>query len=207
MKGLLKKDLYMFWGYTRTFLLIALFFVVISSFVRENMFLLVYPMILSAILPVTLLSYDEKFKWNSFCDAMPLTRRQVVSEKYLLTLLVSLCMFLLLTLANGIPMLVRHEPPAKLLEILTVLLPFGLIGPAVLLPFIFRMGPEKGRIAYLVLVGAFCASALILSDKLLSDLPQIGSPVTGFLLVLGVCALLFAGSWLLSIRLYKTREL
>jgi hypothetical protein len=207
MKGLLKKDLYMFWGYTRFFLLMAVLFVILSGYASGSLFLLVYPMIIVAILPVTLLSYDERFKWNIYCDAMPLTRKQVVSEKYLLTLIVSLIMLLLVCLSNGIALLIRREPLSQLLEIITVLLPFGLVAPSLILPFIFFLGPEKGRIAYLVLIGCFCAAALILSDKLITNLPQMGRPAIGLLLVLCISALVFAGSWLVSVRLYQKREL
>ena len=87
-----------------------------------------------------------------------------------------------------------------------MLLPVGLVGPAVLLPVIFRLGVEKGRIFYYVLVGLVAASAVIFSSGQLPEIPAVQVQLPGLALVLG-SLVLFALSWGLSIVLYQRREL
>lgn len=206
MKGLLKKDWYMAWAYSKNFLFIALFFLAFSFFYSENMFFLVYPMVIVAMLPVNLLSYDEKFKWSLYCDAMPLTRSQVVTEKYLFALLLSAATMLLLGGVRGGLLLIQGNSGA-FLELLTLLFLFGLVSPALLLPFIFRWGPEKGRLVYYFMIGVFCAVCLVLVNRPLVGTGGFGSRPLHVLLTLLCCLLVYALSWQLSIRLYKTREL
>ena len=206
MKGLFKKDLYMARAYCKTFVFIALFFLIFSFFVDDNLFFLVYPMVIVAMLPVNLLSYDEKFKWSRYCDAMPLTRSQVVTEKYLFTLLFSGLTLLLLGGVRGGLLLIQGEA-AAFFQLLTLLFLFALISPSLLLPFIFRWGPEKGRLVYYCMIGMFCAVCLTLVNRPLTETGGFGARPLDTLLVLLVCLLLFAASWRLSIRLYKTREL
>ena len=153
------------------------------------------------MLPVSLLSYDERFRWSQTCDAMPCSRAQVVSAKYLLTLLMVLLLFALTMLGQGFR-LGRLGRLPELVELVPLLLGLGLVGPAVLLP-VFRLGVEKGRLAYYIAVGVVVAAGVALG------LDDGGAPLRSFPLWLSVAAgfLLFALSWLLSIRLYETREL
>ena len=44
-----------------------------------------YPTIMFGILPVTLISYDERFHWPAYAGTLPLRRRDEVREKYLLS--------------------------------------------------------------------------------------------------------------------------
>ena len=51
---------------------------------EENVFYLILPCMFAGILPMTLLSYDERAKWDVTAGAMPVTRDQLVTAKYLL---------------------------------------------------------------------------------------------------------------------------
>lgn len=206
MKGLLKKDLYMAWAYSRMFLFILAFFFVLSFFVKDSLFFLAYPMIIVSMLPVNLLSYDERFKWSVYCDALPLTRAQVVSEKYLFSLLCGGAVLLLLGGVRGGILLLQGQS-AAFFDLLSFLILFGLVGPALILPFIFSWGPEKGRLVYLVFIGAICAATVLLMNRPLAQTERFGSRPIDALLALIVGALVFAASWVLSIKLYQKRAL
>ena len=86
MKGLLKTDWYMLWKYGKITLLSCLIFLVAGSLNTTNLFFMVYPVIVGSALSKSLFSYDERSGWDRYCDALPLTRKLVVSEKYLFTL-------------------------------------------------------------------------------------------------------------------------
>ena len=89
---------------------------------------------------------------------------------------------------------------------LPVLLSACLLAPAVLYPFVFRFGAEKGRVVYYVVIAVVCGGSVVLQNievaSLLGSL-SAGSIPTGML----IAAAIYAASWLLSIRLYAKREL
>ena len=205
MIGLLRKDLYMAWAYCKTFLLILAVFIAVGLTGEENSFFILYPMIIGMMLPVSLISYDERFKWHLCCDAMPVSRAMVVSSKYILTLLTVLLVLILTMLAQWFR-LSRLGTPERIWELQGLLLPMGLVGPAILLPVIFRLGVEKGRLFYFVLVGVVCAAAVIFSSGQNPVNPTAQVALPGWVLI-PVSLGIFLLSWPLSIALYKKREL
>ena len=82
----------------------------------------------------------------------------------------------------------------------------GLVGPAILMPVIFRLGVEKGRLFYFVLVGAVCAAAVIFGSGQNPVNPAARIALPGWITIL-VSLAIFLLSWPLSIALYKKREL
>ena len=87
MKGLIIKDLYQVGRYCRTMLMVIALFLGVSFFSRENEFFTYYPCLLCGMIPVTLLSYDERSGWSRSALSMPVTRSQLVSGKYLIGLI------------------------------------------------------------------------------------------------------------------------
>ena len=87
MRALFLKDWYMAKSYCRSYLLIVAVFAAVSFISSESLFFMAYPTIMFGILPVTLISYDERFHWPAYAGTLPLRRRDEVREKYLLSLL------------------------------------------------------------------------------------------------------------------------
>lgn len=207
MKGLLLKDFYMATKYCRSFLLIIVLFLTISCFGNENMFFAVYPALITGMIPVSLISYDEREKWNLYSAALPYTRAQLVSSKYLIGLLFELSIVLLSAVTQVFRVMRAGAFSAdEFLPFVLVVFVAGLAGPALLLPFIFRFGSEKGRIAYYLVLGALCAGATILSNGDLQLFERMNLGVPSALVALAAAAL-YAGSWGLSILIYRKREL
>ena len=201
MKGLIRKDLYLILKNFRSFLFIAAAFIVFSAFGTSNTFFVIYPMVFAAIVPVSLLSYDENSRWSGYCDALPCTRAQVVSAKYIVALICLSVVFVLSLLAQLLRIKLSGGSMEEFIFLMLSLLFMGFAGPAISLPAIFKLGPEKGRLIYFFVIGATCAlSVLITSDgSILSDLP-IPALTAG-------AAALFVLSWLLSVSFYKKRNL
>ena len=204
MKGLLRKDLYMILKYGRVLLIMAAIFLAVSVVAEENFFFIVYPVLLGGVLPVTLLSYDERFGWNRYCDALPITRKQVVDERYLMSLLSFLALYVLTLLVQAIVLLPKGRSE-DLLELAGLLPCLGLIAPALMLPITLRWGVEKGRIIYYFIIGLIVAAGLIFANDFAGPGRAIGR--WGAAAVLLVSVIFFAGSWLLSVKLYEKREL
>ena len=201
MKGLMKKEFLMLWRASRAFVLICVVFIAMSAISQDNIIFLFMPIMISGLLPSTLLSYDERCKWQEFSGALPVSRAQLVSAKYLLGLG---CMTFILLVTLIVHLIVRRFPPQTLLSMLGAIYGLSLFISAVSLPMMFKFGVEKGRLWYyatLVLVGgASGASAGVATDLFSEGLPSF----LWLIPVLGV--VIFALSWLLAIRFYQKRE-
>lgn len=204
MKGLLLKDTYMTVRLCRMFLLLDVVFLGVWMFGNGDLFFLTYPCLLTTMVPMTLISYDEREKWDVFAATLPYSRAQIVSCKYL----IGLCLSVLILAVAAVGQIFRRTPggTAEFLTMLPVLMSACLLAPAVLYPFVFRFGAEKGRVVYYVVIAVVCGGSVVLQNmevaSLLGSL-SVGSLPAGML----IAAAVYAGSWLLSIRLYAKREL
>lgn len=206
MKGLLLKDWYVMKKTCRAYLLLVVVFLSISVFGGENVFMVFYPAMLVGMIPVTLLGYDERCKWQITCAAMPCTRAQFVSAKYLIGLLAQLATLALTALAQALRMTLNggfHWLTWGTL--LAVLLAMSLLTAAITPPLMFRFGVEKGRILYCVTVGLMCGGSTIIG--LSGALDAAPFTVTALVGMVAAAAAVYALSWRLSIALYQKREL
>ena len=208
MSGLLLKELYMARKYCRLHLVITVLFLGMAMLPSaENLFLLFYPSAMASFIPVTLLSYDTQSKWDVYFDTLPTSRAQYVSAKYLIGLILGEFLLALTGLSQLLAMKLSGEGSLyQLLSLLSALQFLAIAPPALCLPLIFKWGVEKGRILFLVMIGIVfggsAALALGVEDGGSFSLPGNLS----VWLLLGVIVL-YALSWVLSIRLYRTREL
>ena len=202
MKALLLNDWYMTKKYMRMYF--VLFAVFIAVYIAEgNPFFLFFSLLFAGMIPVTLTTYGESFRWDKYADAMPISRRTYVASKYVFGLLALAAILLVCTVAGAIS---GGERWAGFVMILPLMLLIGLLMPAILLPFIFRFGAEKGRIAYFVAVGFMTALAVFVLPNEDTTLGSSVGSAGGAVLILAA-VVLFAVSWLLSVRFYKNREL
>ena len=208
MSGLLLKELYIARKYCRLHLVITVLFLGMAMLPSaENLFLLFYPSAMASFIPVTLLSYDTQSKWDVYFDTLPTSRAQYVSAKYLIGLILGEFLLALTGLSQLLAMKLSGEGSLyQLLSLLSALQFLAIAPPALCLPLIFNWGVEKGRILFLVMIGIVfggsAALALGVEDGGSFSLPGNLS----VWLLLGVIVL-YALSWVLSIRLYRTREL
>ena len=209
MKGLLLKDAYMAAKYCRAYLLIVAVFLIAAPFSGDNLFLMMYPCILASMVPVNLLAYDAQSKWEQYAGTLPCSRAQLVSAKYLIGLFASCGVLVLIALVQGVRMAVGSIPVQALGSLMAMSLISSFVVPAITLPLIFRFGPEKGRILYMVVVGIACGisavvsitqSPTLFSREISTELPVLG-------LICLAAAVVYGASWCLSILFYKMREL
>ena len=205
MKGLLLKDLTMMLKYGRITLLACLLFSVAGCFGEPNLFFMLYPVVIGSVMAQSLIAYDERSGWDSYCDALPVTRAQVVTGKYLIALIV-FAVFFILGVTGQLISSVRGGGQS-ILSVIALLAAGGLIIPAVLLPFSFRFGTEKGRVVYLVTVGLALGSVAALGYVKGSNPSGLNMTSGAALGLLLTAVVVFIVSWRLSILLYKNREL
>jgi len=209
MKGLLLKDFYMMRKYCRSYLFMAAIFAVVTFFSSDNLFFVFYPCMLCGIIPVNLIAYDEQSRFNLYSGTLPYTKAQIVSGKYLIGLLVQGAMVIIMGAVQAIKMIVNGNFYAtEFLVIMLAMFCVSVVVATISMPFMFKLGVEKGRMAYLFTIGVMFAASFVFSS-ILEDVEiqsQIELNTFLFFLCIG-CACLYALSWYLSIVFYNKREI
>ena len=208
MKALIYKDLLAVWKYCRNYILMCGVFLISSVFVEEYGFLQIYPLIFMGMLVTTLIAYDERDHWDRQVLTMPGTRRQYVTAKYLTGLILQGTVLALTAGAYALRQvrLGGFEWNVFGAELgMLALLASG--APSLILPFVFKNGSEKGRMAYLIILASVFALAAA-GVVVLKKLDFLNAPVELPLSALGIAAavLLYPASWALSVRWYEKRE-
>ena len=204
MKGMFLKDFYVAKKNLRTFLVMILAFSLGSLAAKDSgNFFLCYGLVLMPGITMSLISYDERYHWDTYAGAMPLNREQMVTEKYLLHLgmvLVWLPVLLVLQHFQQVPAF-GGSP----LTLLVAGLNLGLLLPGILLPIIFALGTEKGRAGYYVVLFGGMILATV-SEELTSLTGYVPEAMAGIVLIL-LPAAVYVLSWRIAIRLYEKRNL
>ncbi|MCH5198337.1 MAG: ABC-2 transporter permease [Oscillospiraceae bacterium] len=208
MKGLLLKDWYMIKKYCRAYLVIAAILIAVSVVAETNLFLLFYPCMLCGVIPVNLLSYDERSNWLRYSCTMPYTKKQIVSAKYLIGILSQLALIALTGIAQGIKMTLNGSFEFKDFAVfISVMLALATLSSSIPLPFVFKMGVEKGRIAYYVMIGVLCAASFFAANVIRGE-KQAEFGVNTVFAALGIVGVgIYFLSWRLSVKLFSKREM
>ena len=210
MKGLLLKDFYMAAKYCRTYILIGVVFIAVSFAGQngENMFFVFYPCLLCGMIPVNLLAYDERSRWLEYSGTLPYTKAQIVSGKYLVGVIAQGVMLIVVGIAQAVRMhLSGSFQPGEYALVMASIFAMSTITSSISLPFMFRWGVEKGRIAYYCMIGFVCAGGYIGSELFTGGTQlAVGQGALPAILCLAGTAV-YAASWLASIALYQRRQI
>lgn len=212
MKGLLLKDVYQMWYYTRMLILAAVVMMLVGvlSMKEGSNFFMMYGGLMLGILPMTLLTYDQNSRFSAYSAALPVTKEQLVGGKYLIGLCGMVLAELLSMAALAAAQLLWATVTVQLtMATLLQVAMLTLLGNVILLPLTYRFGYQKARYVYYLcigllasLMGYFVSSG---DNALDSILPAQGS---GLVLVAVVAAVLvlYAASWRLSVAWYGKVE-
>ena len=222
IKGLLKKDLYNLASYKTTLIIVVLFCgMAIIGTDAIYWGSIVIGMIVGMI-SLSTFSYDEMAKSNRYILTLPVTRKEIVLEKYILaigaTILGSLLGFVLTLLIGNIMNYVR---PDKVIDIIIDTLLATTIGgffgvsliEAIQIPSIFKWGAEKGRIQMFIVIFVLAligvgVGFLIEKSGLSVDIAKLESALKNFGLIILVLLsfILYFISYKISYKIYKYKE-
>lgn len=207
MRGLLLKDLYLIRKYLISYLVLIVVLLAISVLSNGNMFLTFYPCLIATMVPVNLLSYDERSGWDRYSSTLPLTRAQIVSAKYG----IGLGMQAMVLVFTGVAQAIRVSSGAvtwrEFLLMMEMMVTLSFFSSSFCMPFMFKMGVEKGRMAYLVSVGLVTGGSMLASGVFQAQVESRRLLLGGQMVFMLLAVVCYIGSWLLSIRFYKKREL
>ncbi len=207
MKGMILKDWYLNWKFYWIYFAISLVFTFLSFWTDNNYYMLSYPLILIGMIPMGLQNMDEAYKWDVYCGSLPCSKKLIVSEKYLMGLMLTLPLAVFMLLVKTLDMLLHGNFQWSVLaELALIACMFGLLMSAISMPLIFKFGSEKGRVIQAATIGLSTMGATMLN--LLSDgeVPTF-SENAGALLVMMLPLGLYIGSWWLSVKIYEKREI
>ena len=208
MKGLIIKDLYMTAKYCRSNIIISFLFLLLSLASPDNLFFTFYPAMLGGMIPTNILAYDERSRWIQYSDTLPYSRAQIVSGKYIIGLIAQGTIIVSIGIAHAAVMISNGTFSTEAFGVFMMLiLTMSLISSSINLPFMFKYGVEKGRLAYYVMVGIVCGGSVAASQLMTESTAQ---EINLFGVLPIVCLIgigIFALSWYLSIVFYKKREL
>lgn len=206
MKGLLLKDFYQLIKYCKMFFLIDLVFFAVALFSGENLMFIYFPVMLSGLLPFTLLSYDERCGWSSYSGTLPYNEKQLVSAKYLIGLLVQAAVAAVSVMVLFIKGFAGNEQSLFAnLSAIGIMFIVSLVFPAVCLPFCYKFGTEKGRIFYYIIAAVVAASGS-LYDIIAKNFGTAEMPGNLLPLLIAGIIVLYAVSWIISIPLLKSAK-
>ena len=207
MKGLIIKDLYMTAKYCRSNIIISFLFLLLSLASPDNLFFTFYPAMLGGMIPTNILAYDERSRWIQYSDTLPYSRAQIVSGKYIIGLIAQGTIIVSIGIAHAAVMISNGTFSTEAFGVFMMLiLTLSLISSSINLPFMFKYGVEKGRLAYYVMVGIVCggsvAASQIMTESTAQEIILFGVLPIVCLIGIGIYAL----SWYFSVVFYKKRE-
>lgn len=208
MKGLILKDLYQLADWAKSTVLFLVFILVVPFFFPDSMFFAFYPCMLCGMVPDHLLSRDERSRWDVYCGTLPCSKAQVVSGKFLISIVSQLLVFIYCCILQAVRMSVTGMFSWSIyLVFVVMLLLISSFNSSVMLLFVFKFGTEKANLVSFVSVLVGCATSL-LASYLLENGYLTNVTLGGLITVLCLAAVgIYALSWYLSIKVYEKREI
>ena len=222
IKGLLKKDLYNLASYKTTLMIITLFCGIAIIGTDAIYWGSIVIGIIVGMISLSTFSYDEMAKSNRYILTLPVTRKEIVLEKYILaigaTILGSLLGFVLTLLIGNIMNYVRPDNVIDInIDTLLSTSIGGLFGvsliQAIQIPSIFKWGAEKGRIQMFIvlfviaLIGAG-VGFLIKESGLSVDIEKLENTLKsfGWIILVILSFIIYFISYKVSYKIYKNKE-
>ena len=222
IKGLLKKDLYNLASYKTTLIIVVLFCGIAIIGTDAICWGSVVIGIIVGMISLSTFSYDEMSKSNKYILTLPVTRKEIVLEKYVLaigaTILGGILGFIVTLLVGNVMNYLRPDNLIDInIETLLATSVGGMFGISLIqsiqIPSIFKWGAEKGRIQMfivlfvLVIIGAI-AGFLLKQAGLSVDIEKLENILNNFglvALILLSCLMYFI-SYKISYKIYKNKE-
>lgn len=210
MKGLLRNDMYTVSKCYRLLLAFMLILMLGSVYAAGKItWMMFYPCLIVSTIPTSLTAFDERNKWNTYCGALPYSRRQYVASKYITGIIMGGIALIAELIACTAKMIMTDSFSGGTLVITaSILLLCICASPAITLPFVFLFGAEKGRYIYLIFIAFFASAAIIFLNNVSFQFSEGFSAGYNIpLLLCGISVLLYAVSWIISAAIHERKDI
>ncbi len=209
MKGLLLKDFLLLKKTGRIFILLMGLYLVMTVFMDTDLGPLM--VFICGMLSISTFAYDEQAKWDGYALTMPLSKRDLVCAKYILTILLCLVGAVagaILSIAGSL-----DAPVTDWNGILTasgIALCASYLFNSLALPLLYKFGAEKSRVILLACYAVPLIGASLVMNELekstasllrLQPLLNLGAILLPFVTI---AALLI--SYFISLRIYGRKD-
>lgn len=213
MTGLIVKDFLVMRKSIKTYILFLLFYFVMAALgIFPISFITAMVQIIIMMLPLSAFSYDELSKWDRYAFSLPLSRRAVAGARYLFALILTLFAALFGLMTCLVLSFFQDSNWVENCLSITVSLALGLLYCDILLPLTYKLGPERARpyfylVIFLPIILLFGAFKLGLLGGLAFLLKLPDATVITFLFLLPLLPLMGMGvSYLISCRILEHKE-
>ena len=216
MKGLIIKDLCVLKNQMKTLLLVLAFFVIFSIINEDATFILFLVPFYMIMILITTFNYDEFNKWDSYCNSLPLSRKEIVKSKYILFNATSLIVLILGIISSLIiPTFIENITFESLFASI-IGVAFGIcLVISLLIPFYYKFGSSKGRIMLFLcvvilalLIGTLTSLDIFNNIELMNIINNLNNLSLGAftLLLILITTIIMTISYLISVRIYYKKE-
>ena len=217
MTGLILKDLLILRKTLRSYLFMLIVYAGIAfTGVWSADIVGVLLVVMVVMLPMNVFAYDKQAKWDTYGLALPVGRTKTVAARYV-------CVLLLCLLSVGLTAILgmmlyaagRVEEPVEFLVSCSVMGLMSVLVNAIMLPFLYKFGPERARMMFfgimggivlLVVAALFPLGGLewLKSLELAEPTPAQAAAIPAVAAVAGLA--LLAVSFLLSRHFYGSKD-
>ncbi len=210
MRGLLIKDFLILKKNARVFLGLTVLYLAMAIFLHTDFGVLMAFMM--GMLSITSFAYDEQAKWDAFALTMPVTKRDMVTAKYILVLLLGIAGAVI-----GLILSFTASLGLGVVDILDTLKNVGLgicatyVFSSIALPLVYKLGSEKSR---LVLMVCYAAPILLgtivinmLEDATLTMPELLSAGQTAAILLPFITVAAMAISYRISLSVFQKKDL
>ena len=216
MTGLILKDFLILRKTLRSYLLILAIYVAVAflgywsaSFVGGFM------MVMVAMLPMNVFAYDKQAQWDVYGLSLPVGRTKTVAARYL-AVLIMFTASAVLTTVLGVVLTIAGRMEESLGEYLlacAICVVMSMLVNAMMLPFLYKFGPERARIMFFGVMGVITLAGVVFLIPLggLDWLKSLDAPLLEQAAALPAAAtaaglVLLALSFLLSRHFYGSKD-
>lgn len=174
MKSMMLSDIYNLQSFAKQMLFA---FLIITVCMLPNAGMggyLCYCTVLFAMLVVSLLSIDERTNWRKYAFIMPVSRKDYVVSKYIMSFLFILCgigVALLISYVGYLAGTVEMMPMRELKEYIVVSIVVASLFTCLYIPILLRYGVEKARFIF---IGVLLLPGGVISFVALDSEPPAG---------------------------------
>ena len=215
IKALLLKDLLELKTYKNSLFIILFFYIFYiffqsketnGSYIGVLMIMLIFSMI-----PMSTFGYDERTNTSRYLNTLPISRKEIVLEKYILTFI----SIVLGAILGSIISIILAYLSTRSIPNVNSMLPYimgGILGISLIdsiqIIAIYKYGMEKGRIMLYVMILGLVLVITLLSYILPKDisLPNINNNYVMVLIIAIIVFIIYYVSYKISYNIYKKKD-
>lgn len=214
MKGLLVKEKYSIWNSCKAFLIIPVFFytIMVVGAVLHKHDIEGFPVgmvfMMMGLMPATIVNQEMMSRWHVNVLTMPYTREQIVSAKYIASLIINAVTAVVTAIVVGVCIAfgnIEGSGAALMAKLIFGGIGMGLLPAVVFLPANFKFYDTVGgaRVMVSSLVGGLIGGSNIV---IMESISRGHSILGGGFIFMCLMIVLFVISWWLSIVFFRKKD-